>query len=204
MMKAMAGWIALSGPVLFLLACAGQPAGAQDTAQVTFRSEEYGFAIAFPADFDVHPYFESSYMQQGLWKTYARAGPPGQAVVALVLEGSVPASHAALRIGVSRNGKALATCEQPSFGTSRASFHTTQLDSIDFVAFTAGGVGAGNFMTVRSYRAVHNGACYAIDLLLFGRSSFTPGGKSSFTREGALERMDVALAGFRFITGEEQ
>jgi hypothetical protein len=194
-------------PILLLAACSGQqkPAnasGANDFSgahRQTFTSEEYGIAIAYPSDFDAHPVFPKSYLQNGAWKTYAGPKSQGQAIVALVLKGSNDVTDAELRIGASRNAQAIAECTQPSDAVRGGTGHAT-LDGVSFTTFKAGDAAMSHYLSVRSYRAVHDNTCYAIDLLIYGTNPkvYSPPRKPPFTHAQAFARLQAALKGFHY------
>lgn len=191
-------------PLLLLSACGGirqsdKPGGAERT----FTSDAYGFAIAYPSDFALQPDFSQSYLQNGSWKTYAGPGSRGQPVAALVLEGSNEVTDAELRIGVSRNAEAVSECTQPpqAFRKGSLELGTVRLAGERFAAWKAADAAMSHYLQVHSYRAVHDGACYAIDLLVYGTNPkvYDPPRRPPFTQQQAFARLEAALKGFRFI-----
>ncbi|MGH8162146.1 MAG: hypothetical protein ACRESR_08415 [Gammaproteobacteria bacterium] len=201
--------VVLCASVLALAACTGgEPSSATShgapaatTAGQTFTSKAWGFVISYPADFQATPGFSHSYLQNGAWKTYAGPRSKGQPVVALVLAGSNDVTDAVLRIGASRDPQSVAACTRPSDAMRPGSLGQAKLDGLRFVTFRAGDAAMSHYLLVRSYRAVHEGACYALDLLVYGTNPkvYSPPRTPPFTHKEAFARLQTALEGFRFI-----
>lgn len=75
-----------------------------------------------------------------------------------------------------------------------------RLDGVEFLRFEAGDAAMSHYLNVRSYRGVHDGRCYAIDLLVYGTRPevYEPPATPPFTQEAAFARLERALAGFAF------
>lgn len=190
--------------VLMLAAChAGQHIPTRQSKQSTFTSKAYGLTISYPADFELRHGFTKSYLQNGSWKTYAQPTSQGRPLVSLVLKGSNAVTDAELRIGVSRNDKAVSKCTQPpgAFRKGSLDMDAARLDGVRFVTWKAADAAMSHYLKVRSYRTVHNGVCYAIDLLIYGSNPmvYDPPRKPPFTQQQAFKRLEAALKGFRFI-----
>lgn len=162
----------------------------------------WGIAIKYPEDsFYVTKNPRKSYLQNGTWNTYAGLDSKGQRIVALVLYGSNDVTDAELRIGASRDPTAVAACTKPSDALRPGSLGHAKLDGVDFVTWEAGDAAMSHYLLARSYRAEHVGACYAIDLIVFGTNPevYDPPRTPPFTRTQAFARLQQVLGGFRFI-----
>ncbi len=197
----------LCAVALALVACTGGGPAAAGSRQAstahaerTFASKAWGFAVSYPADFRATPGFSHGYLQNGAWKTYAGPESKGQPIVALVLAGSNAVTDAELRIGASRNPRSVADCTEPPGAVRPGSLGHAMLDGVRFATFRARDAAMNHYLFVHSYRAVHDGACFAIDLLVYGTNPqvYSPPRTPPFTHEEAFMRLQVALAGFRF------
>lgn len=190
-----------TAPLLLLVAChGGADHGTQKASQQTFKSADYGIAIAYPDDFKARKGFAGSYLQNGAWKTYAGPHSAGQPIVSLVLADSNDVTDAELRIGASRNKQAVAHCTRPPGSAVPGSEAETTLGGVTFKTFKARDAAMSHYLEVKSYRTVHDDACYAIDLLVYGTNPkvYDPPRKPPFTRKHAFSRLHTALQGFRF------
>ncbi|MGH8274854.1 MAG: hypothetical protein ACRES9_11505 [Gammaproteobacteria bacterium] len=189
-------------PAVLLAACmdGGHSSAQQKSAGKTYINKNYGIAIRYPADFHASSGFSHGYLQNGSWKTYAGPKSKGQPIVALTLAKSNQVTDAELRIGASRDSQAVATCMKPSDGARPESPGHAVLDGVNFVTFDAGDAAMSHYLDVKSYRAVHDGTCYAIDLLVYGTNPqvYDPPRKPPFTHSKAFARLHAALEGFRF------
>jgi hypothetical protein len=196
--------VLLATPLLLLAACHGETDGpghgAHKTSQQTFTNADYGIAIAYPDDFKARKGFGGSYLQNGNWKTYAGPHSVGQPIVSLVLAGSNDVTDAELRIGASRNTQAVKRCTQPPDSAVPDSETEATLDGVTFKTFKARDAAMSHYLEVKSYRAVHQDTCYALDLLVYGTNPkvYDPPRKPPFTHKHAFSRLQAALQGFRF------
>ncbi len=202
------GAIATAALLPLLAACNGgmqsaappQPGKSAAGATRTFTSKSYGIAISYPADFHAVKDFPGHYLANGAWKVYAGPKSRGQPIVALVLANSNEVTDAELRIGASRDAQAVRDCTQAPDAVRPKSERQVRLDGVDFTTFEAGDAAMSHYLATRSYRAVHAGACYAIDLIVFGTNPevYDPPRTPPFTREQAFAHLQQALQGFRF------
>ncbi|HET6631730.1 MAG TPA: hypothetical protein VFG73_03375 [Rhodanobacteraceae bacterium] len=164
-----------------------------------YRSDRYGFRIDYPADWTAQRDFDHGYLANGAWKTYAPAGSVGTPVLALVMPHSNDVTAAELRIGVSSDADAVQHCSEPSGAVRGAVGHAT-LAGTRFTRFEAADAAMSHYLTVHSYRAVHDGRCYAIDLLVTGTNPqvYDPPATPPFSRDQAFARLHAVLQGFRF------
>jgi hypothetical protein len=94
---------------------------------------------------------------------------PGTVIATVALpENSQPntnLSEAHLRIGMSRNSKAVAECLVPGMRGDQAFKGTpVTVNGTPFTFFRETGAGAGNFYDTSSYRTLRSGTCYAVEI----------------------------------------
>lgn len=161
----------------------------------------HGFAIAVPPGMYVRHDFQRSYLGGAAWKSFVGADDHGEPVVALVLDHSNAVTAAELRIGVGDDATARAHClDVPASGVP-AQVSRVTLAGVRFTRFRAVDAAMSHYLRVDAYRAVHDGRCYAIDLLVTGTRPevYDPPATPPFEQDEARERLRDALAGFRFL-----
>lgn len=165
-----------------------------------FTSKRWQFTIAQPVGWSLQHDFSKSYLQSGTWKTYAGPDSRGTPVLALTVPGSNSITDAELRIGVSKAPTEVATCTTPPDSVRAGSVAKTTINDIAFTRFEAADAAMSHYLDVHSYRVVHNHACYAIDLLVYGTNPevYDPPATPPFTRQQAFAQLQQALQGFRF------
>lgn len=193
--------IALLGASLLLAAGCTAAVPAPRHAKNAFTSRSYGIAIAYPADFSASRSFPRNYLSNGAWEVYAGPQSRGRPIVALVLAGSNSVTDAELRIGASRDPQAVQRCTRPPAALRPGSLGHAKLDGVDFTTFEASDAAMSHYLLAHSYRAVHDGTCYAIDLIIFGTNPavYDPPRKPPFSHAQAFARLQEALRGFRFM-----
>jgi hypothetical protein len=186
-----------AGPAPAVAASAGDrpSAGSRD-----FRSKEWGFHIDYPSEWTLQRDFDHGYLDNGAWKTYAAPGSKGTSVLALSLPGSNAITAGELRIGVSNAADEVRRCIAPPDAVRPGSVGEAHIGDVAFAKFEAADAAMGHYLSVRSYRTVHDGRCYAIDLLVTGTNPqvYDPPPTPPFTRAHAFEQLQQALQGFRF------
>jgi hypothetical protein len=188
---------------LGMLGCSFPPTAERSAASATrtFESTIYGFAITYPAGLEATSTFEGSYLESGGWK--ASAGPDegeGTPVLALVMPGSDQITAGALRIGQSREAAGLASCtEVPAAFADSAG--RTVIDGTAFTIFDGRDAAMSHHLATKSYRTVHDGACYAIDVIVTGTSPevYDPPAIPPFTQAEAFAVLTPVMEGFRFL-----
>lgn len=165
-----------------------------------FASARWDFSIEHPAGWQVRNGFRGGYLASNSWKTYAAPDSQGTRVVALAVPGSNHVIAAEIRIGVSRSPEGVRHCTEPPSSVRSGSIGDATIDGIRFTRFDAGDAAMSHYLDVRSYRTVHEGTCYAIDLVVFGTNPevYSPPATPPFTREQAFAQMQQLLQGFRF------
>jgi hypothetical protein len=166
----------------------------------TVTDTQHGFALAVPAGMALRHDFQRSYLGDGAWKAFAGPDSHGEPAAALVLDGSNGITAAELRLGIGTDAEALAHCrELPASATSGSD--TVVLAGVPFIHFHAGDAAMSHYLEVESYRAVHAGRCYAIDLLLTGTRPevYDPPASPPFDHDTAWQKLHGALGGFRLL-----
>lgn len=193
-----------------LCACNGEHRDADPTAGVApsaagtnlqvLESNRFGFRIAYPKGWTARRDFRGGYLANGGWKTYAAQGSQGTPVAALVVAGSNRVTDAEMRIGVSRAADEVKICATPPSPLRAGSTDRERIDGADFVRFEASDAAMNHHLDVHSYRAVHDDACYALDLLVYGTNPqvYDPVPKPPFSKKQAFAAMHDVLRTFHF------
>lgn len=183
-----------------LVACTAAQSPGPASAAHRYRDPAGDFQIDVPADIEIRHDFARDYFSAGAWKAYAPADSQGEARLALMLPGSNAITRAELRIGISGEPRELARCTVPPANAVPGSLGRRRLDAVAFTHFRAGDAAMSHYMDVDAYRAVHDGRCYAIDLLIAGTRPevYSPPATPPFSRQWARQRLDALLAGFTF------
>ena len=190
---------ATSPPADAAPARAGRPAnpatGKVASAPDVFAEPAPGIAVRAVPGTQVAHDFKRSYLSQDGWALYAAAGSTGTPLVALVVEGSNEVTSAEMRIGRSTATADIATCAAlPAEATGAAA--TAEVGGVRFTRFSASDAAMSHYQSVESYRTVHDGACYAIDLIIAGTRPevYDPPRTPPFSGDAAQQRLADALA----------
>jgi len=207
---------AYQGPVfvlasaMTLCACGGSHQDADATVGVApsesagnlqvLESAAFGFRIAYPKGWTARRDFRGGYLANDDWKAYAGPGSQGTPVAALVVPGSNHITNAELRIGVSRGQDEVRACATLPSSARHASKAHERIDGAAFVRFDAGDAAMSHYLDVHSYRVVHEGACYALDLLVYGVDprAYDPPATPPFSKAQAFAAMEGVLRSFQF------
>ncbi len=191
------------------MAAAGTPAesaGPATSAQGTpagagFAEPAPGIAVRpVPGTHFAHD-FKRSYLMLDAWKLYPSVGSIGTPLVAVVMDGSNEVTSAEMRIGRANTAADIAACvDLPAEATGPSD--TTEIGGVRFTHFTASDAAMSHYISAESYRAVHNGACYAIDLIVAGTRPdvYDPPRTPPFTNEAAKVTLVSALAAVHWVT----
>lgn len=208
--RACQGPIVVMAGVLALCVCGSSQRDPDATAAIApsesakdrqvLESATFGFRIEYPKAWMTRREFRGSYLANGAWKTYAAPDSQGTPVAALVVPGSNHVTDAEVRIGVSRVPAEVQSCSTPPSSVRAGSMARERIDGADFVKFEASDAAMSHYLVVRGYRAVHEGACYALDLLVYGVNPqvFDPPAKPPFSHQQAFANMQAVLRTFRF------
>jgi hypothetical protein len=202
-----------------LAACAGGDAGNAPTqatapappviasamppppARNAFASATWHFRIDVPPGWTVRRDFRSGYLSNGAWKTFAAPDSRGEPVVSLTMPGSDRITDAEIRIGASRAADEVQRCTRPPSAVRSGSIATQRINGVTFTTFQAADAAMSHRLDVHAYRTVRNGACYAIDLLVFGVNPdvYDPPATPPFSDAEAFDAMRTVLQGLRFV-----
>lgn len=185
-----------------------QPAPATTTSHTStpaadmkrFQNVRLGFYIDYPSGMASSVRFDSQYLANDQWKTYADTDSSGTAVLMLTLPGSNDVTAGELRIGISSDKKEIRRCDQPPSAAQPSTRDTAAINGTTFTTWHAHDAGMSHYLKVHSYRVVHGGYCYAIDLLVTGTNPkvYDPPRKPPFSQEEAFASLHKALWGFQF------
>jgi hypothetical protein len=172
----------------------------------TFTNARYGVRIRYPANLELQRTFKRNYLGNGGWKTYM--GPdsaPGKPLIALILPGSNAITAGELRIGVSRQPDAIRTCTELPAAALSATKGQTTISGVTFITFEAHDAAMSHYLVTRSYRTVHCGTCYAMDVLVFGTNPkvYEPPAKPPFTKGQVFARLVPVAQDLQFIAKPE-
>jgi hypothetical protein len=129
----------------------------------TSTESQAGFSIAYPLDFQINENMTATPSTD--WRVGAN-GEPGVKVFTLTVprtfEPQTNFVDATLTVGYSKSSQAIADCLRADMGSMTAT-STATINSTLFKVFSSSDVGAGNIYKTTSYRAMHAGACYAVE-----------------------------------------
>ena len=159
----------------FVALAANASSRAEDGA--VFRSKEWGLSVRYPAGLTASTTFKPNAFDRGAWRvSYAAGVGPGTPLVAIALPdlhaedaGGTSVAMAELRIGASRDPAVLATCLTYGVHSGDDVEQTTRgISGIVFTEIPDNGDGhAGQRIASDDLRAVHDGTCWAIDLVRY-------------------------------------
>ena len=163
-------------------------------------SGAWGFRIDVPRGWTTRKDFRSGYLANGAWKAFATPDSQGEPVLSLTMPGSNRVTDAEIRIGASRAPEEVQRCTAPPPAAAADSVTTRRINGIAFTTFKAGDAAMSHHLNVRAYRVVRNGACYAIDLLVFGVNLqvYDPPVKPPFSDAHAFDAMRAVVRTFSF------
>ncbi len=159
------GIVQMSAPVIVLTSPRGDATAIDEISSTsswaTFQSDKYGFSFRYPMELEMmNPV--------GMWKYFASATSTGVQVVKLevpkIFEPGTNFGDAEFNVGVSSASSDMQDCFLPMNGEAASS--TLYLNGTTFYGFAGEDAGAGNYYQVESYRAVHDNACYDIDMIV--------------------------------------
>lgn len=178
---------------------AADPAATATTAgrpAPVYHEGPAGIAVGPVAGVRVAQDFQRDYLASPTWKLFASPDSVGTPLVALVLEGSDRVTAGELRIGRSEDAAAVDAClELPAEATGPVAATTVDIGGVPFTHFTVGDAAMSHYVNAESYRAVRDGSCYAIDLVVAGirPEVYDPPKVPPFTQADAASRLAEAL-----------
>lgn len=169
-------------------------------------SDAWGVRIDVPPGWTVRHEFRSGYLANNAWKSFAAPDADGEPVVALIMPGSNAITDAEIRIGASRNAREVHRCTTPPSAVRPGSVAARSVNGITFTTFDAADAAMSHHLTVHAWRAVHHGACYAIDLLVFGANPevYDPPATPPFDDAQAFDAMRKVVQTLRFVEPQNQ
>ncbi len=191
---------ATSTPAPAASATTSSTADVPDKGLKRFHSIRLGFYIDYPADMASSVKFDSTYLANDAWKTYAPENSTGTSVLMLTLPDSDDVTAGELRIGISSGDQEVAQCDRPPSNADKNGVKTISINGTDFTGFHAADAAMNHYLKVHSYRVVHGGYCYAIDLLVTGTNPevYDPPREPPFSNREAFAQLHKALQGFHF------
>lgn len=204
----------LMASCMALLACSGrstdntpQPQAAASAvtsssrgSRNTFVNRAWNFRIDVPTGWTLRRDFESSYLANGAWKTFAAPDSRGKPVLSLTMPGSNRITDAEIRIGASREPAEVQRCTAPPSSVRAGSIASQRINGIDFTTFEAADAAMSHHLDVHAFRVVHGSACYAIDLLVYGVNPqvYDPPATPPFSDAHAFDAMLAVIQTFAF------
>lgn len=176
---------------------AADPVAASTTRSAPLYAEPgAGVAIAPVAGMRVAQDFKRDYLASPNWKLFAEPDSTGAPLAALVMDGSNKITAAELRIGSSDDAAAMKECLlPPAEATGAGTPATVEIDGVPFTHFSVGDAAMSHYVNAESYRAVREGTCYAVDLVIAGTRPdvYDPPALPPFTQEAAKAKLQEAL-----------
>jgi hypothetical protein len=145
----------------------GTPVASSTTpATATFRSAAAGFTLEYPSAYAIQEEVPASTTD---WQVVNQDQTMGIKIVTLTIpkefEPQTNFSEGQLRMGISRDSKAVSTCLAPTGANSEIRVEQN-INGVTFVGYKTGDAGAGNFYDTTSFRTIHGGTCYVVDLVV--------------------------------------
>jgi len=163
----------------------------------TFHSANYPLGVKYDTELARVDGEASSYFDNGSWQLEDDA--PGERLILLKLPESDDITTALWRLGASDDATAVDQCLTLPANAQAMSSKTT-IARKAFSGFTLGDAAMSHFQNAEGYRAVVDGRCYAIDLIVQGINGdvYDPPRKAPFSREDAIERLRSINDGVSF------
>ncbi len=165
-----------------------------------FSETPPGIALAAVPDMELRRDFTRSYLALDGWKLFDASGSKGSPLAALVLDGSNEVTAAELRLGRSDDAGAVADCLTPP-AEATGPVDTVDVGSVSFTHFPVGDAAMSHYVSAESYRAVQQGRCYAIDLVVAGTRPevYDPPRTPPFSNDEAREKLAGALKAVHWV-----
>lgn len=170
---------------------------ATGTDEQNFHASSYPLTLHYEASLIALDGQASSYFDNGDWQL--ADDTPGERLITLQLPESDDVTTALWRLGASRDPAAVERClTLPANAQPMAS--KAEIAGQTFTGFTLGDAGMSHFQNVEGYRAVMDGACYAIDLIVQGTNGevYDPPREAPFSQEDAMNRLRSITDGVSF------
>lgn len=140
-----------------------------------YTNGEFGFSLRYPSNDTVENTFSSSRLAAN-WRANAPPSATGTPIVAIVAY-RVESDHsypryfeAEVRIGASKDPNEVRNCLKPTTTRGETTAPDKTIGGIKFKTFTFQNAATMQYEKGVSYRALHDGYCYAIEKLQTGSS----------------------------------
>jgi|SRR5579872_3853236 len=145
----------------------------------TYANSQYGFQIQYSKNLTPTTTFANSYTLQNEWRIEAGQNSTGTPIIAIPVfhidQGGVATGKAyplffdaEVRIGVSSNPADVADCLKPDPNYTNQPESDVLINGVTFKKFSFQNAAMMKYLQGESYRAVHNGICYAIEQVKTG------------------------------------
>ena len=141
------------------------------------------------------------YFNEGGWRVGVGPDQPGAALLVLRLKGSDEIRTGELRLGASRDEQARAGCTEPAPWARPNSVGEAELDGVAFTTFQGGDAAMNHSRQVHAWRALRDGTCFAIDLVVQGSIGqvYDPPREAPFSETRAFNDLNGLLGGIHFM-----
>ncbi|MFP1681508.1 hypothetical protein ACLD0W_03295 [Alloalcanivorax sp. C16-1] len=172
--------------------------------QARYENVEYGIAVDYPKDGVVRVDDREAgkgYFNEGGWRVGVGPDQPGAALLVLRLKGSDEIRTGELRLGASRDEQARASCTEPDAWARPNSVGEAELDGVAFTTFQGGDAAMNHSRQVHAWRALRDGTCFAIDLVVQGSNGqvYDPPRQAPFSETRAFNDLSALLGGVHFM-----
>ncbi|GAA5131469.1 hypothetical protein [Alloalcanivorax gelatiniphagus] len=167
-----------------------------------YENVEYGIAVDYSKDQVTRVDGPAKgYFEEGGWRVGVGPDQPGHALLVLRLKDSNEIRAGELRLGASRDPEVLAGCTEPDPWARPDSVGEASLDGVAFTTFQGGDAAMNHSRRVHAWRALHDGACYAIDLVVQGSNGqvYDPPREAPFSETRAFNDLSALLEGVHFF-----
>lgn len=173
-----------------------------------YANGEYGFTLQYPSTAKENDVFSTSYILAQEWRAEAPVNSTGTPVAEIVgyhteSDHSFPRSFTAMvRVGVATSSADVASCEKATTDTGETTLPDVVINGTAWKAFGFQDAATMHYVKGISYRAVHDGKCYAMEKLATGSSYMDdPDSLDDIPQDkldAAYAALDVIVSSFAF------
>jgi hypothetical protein len=177
--------------------------------EAIYTNGTYGFVIRYPETADVTDTFTADYHLPPVWRTNTSQTATGTPIVAVVgydtrSDHSYPRYfHAMVRIGASADSGEVSSCEKITANRGETALPDTTINGTVFKTFAFQDAGMMQYVKGVSYRAVHEGKCFAIEKIQVGSSYREDPPSAEDVSDEELQKqyanLDKVVASFTFV-----
>jgi len=177
----------------------------------TYKNNSHGFEIDYPSDLKTQEQFKKFYHLSDSWRAEAGINSKGTPLVSIPVYSMRRADsemayplyfNAEVRIGASPDPKEVERCLSPEPYYTNTTTTTEIIHGEEFHVFPLGSAGMMQYLNGKSYRAVHNDICYAIEQIETGSSyrdiSTSTEDIPQSTLDSAYEKAGEIIKTFKF------